>query len=124
MYILGITQIWAWVKLGALKYFMKPGWSWYMAWCQTWLKSVVLWVLCFEPYPGDTDTNYNTNWAIQNVRIAQHVQLQTDISMLLIQQPVHVDEHIHSLCFFSSVVASLLNIILIIYIDRKRERVI
>ena len=44
MYILGITQIWAWVKLGALKYLMKPGWSWYMAWCQTWQKSVVLWV--------------------------------------------------------------------------------
>ena len=41
--------------------------------------------------------------------------------MLLIQQPVRVDEHIHSLCFFSSVVASLLNIMLIIYINIERE---
>ena len=41
--------------------------------------------------------------------------------MLPIQQPVHVDEHIHSLCFFSSAVASLLNIMLIIYIEGERE---
>ena len=119
MYILGIIQIWAWVKLGALKYLIKPGWSWYMARCQTRLKSVVLWVLCFEPYPGDTDTvpiniipiGLSRMYALFSMFSCKRISVCCPLS-----NQYTLDEHVHSLWLFSSVVASLLNIMLIVFI--------